>query len=131
MSLLDRNAMVYGATNTLIKDLHLKGYQYNTCVSITYVGLIVAVVPSNMILSRARPSYWMAGWMAIWSIITALNSIVKDYQGLIACRFFIGIAEAPFYCGAQYLISLFYSRKEIATRLVCEPYELLLARSDG
>ncbi|KAF1811628.1 putative MFS transporter [Eremomyces bilateralis CBS 781.70] len=117
MSSLDRNALVNGKINTLTKDLHLQGYQYNTCIAITFVGLIVGVVPSNMILSRVRPSWWMSGWMMAWALITTLNCIVKDYQGLIVCRFLLGIAEAPFYPGAQYLISMFYTRKEIATRM--------------
>lgn len=37
--------------------------------------------------------------------------------GLLIVRFFLGIAEAPYYPGALYLLSLFYTRKEIATRI--------------
>ena len=32
-------------------------------------------------------------------------------------RFFLGIAEAPFYPGALYMLSIFYTRKEIAARI--------------
>jgi hypothetical protein len=35
---LDRNAMINGKLNSLSKDLNLKGTQYNTCVSILFVG---------------------------------------------------------------------------------------------
>lgn len=118
MSALDRNALANGKINTLSEDLNLKGYQYNTCIAMVYVGLIVGVVPSNMMLSRVKPSWWMSGWMLAWALITTLNCIVTNYQGLLTCRFFLGIAEAPFYPGAQYLISMFYTRKEIATRMV-------------
>lgn len=31
-------------------------------------------------------------------------------------RFFLGICEAPYYLGAVYLLSIFYTRKEVATR---------------
>jgi MFS family permease len=41
---------------------------------------------------------------------------VKNYTGLVLVRFFLGVAEAPFYPGALYLLSIFYTRKEIATR---------------
>lgn len=118
MSALDRNALANGKINTLSTDLGLKGFEYNTCVSVTYVGLIVGVVPSNMMLSRVKPSWWMSGWMLVWALITTLNCIVKNYHGLVVCRFLLGIAEAPFYPGAQYLISLFYTRREMATRMV-------------
>lgn len=35
----------------------------------------------------------------------------------MAVRFVLGIAEAPFYPGALYMLSIFYTRKEIAARL--------------
>jgi hypothetical protein len=38
LNFLDRNAMVNGKLNNLSKDLHLHGTQYNTCVSILFVG---------------------------------------------------------------------------------------------
>ena len=38
LNFLDRNAMVNGKLNSLTKDLNLHGSQYNTCVSILFVG---------------------------------------------------------------------------------------------
>lgn len=35
---LDRNAMINGKLNSLAEDLNLRGTQYNTCVSILFVG---------------------------------------------------------------------------------------------
>jgi MFS family permease len=39
------------------------------------------------------------------------------YTGLLLTRFFLGIAEAPFYPGALYMLSIYYTRREIATRI--------------
>jgi hypothetical protein len=38
LNFLDRNALVNGKLNSLTEDLNLKGTQYNTCVSILFVG---------------------------------------------------------------------------------------------
>lgn len=38
---LDRNAMINGKLNGLDKDLGLTGTQYNTCVSILFVGYLL------------------------------------------------------------------------------------------
>ena len=38
LNFLDRNAMVNGKLNGLAIDLKLKGTQYQTCVSILFVG---------------------------------------------------------------------------------------------
>ncbi|ORY60759.1 major facilitator superfamily domain-containing protein [Pseudomassariella vexata] len=119
MNYLDRNAIANARLNGLEDDLHLEGTQYNTCISIFFVGYLLMQIPSNMLMSsgKIRPSWYMCTCMAAWAIISALTALVQDYKRLVVVRFFLGIAEAPFYAGALYLLSVFYTRKEIATRI--------------
>ncbi|GJC85507.1 putative transporter C1683.12 [Colletotrichum liriopes] len=117
LNFLDRNAMINGKLNSLSKDLKLKGTEYNTCVSILFVGYLCGQIPSNMILNRVRPSWYMAGFMLAWSIISLLTYLAHDFKTMLVCRFLLGITEAPFYPGALYMLSMFYTRKEIATRM--------------
>jgi len=35
--------------------------------------------------------------MVLWAIVSTLTGIAKDFNGLIATRFFLGLTEAPFY----------------------------------
>ncbi|KAJ4317447.1 hypothetical protein N0V84_007355 [Fusarium piperis] len=114
---LDRNAMINGRLNGLEDDLGLKGTQYNTCVSILFVGYLCGQIPSNMILNRVRPSWYMAGFCMAWSVLSLLTYKANSYESMLVCRFLLGITEAPFYPGALYMISMFYNRKEIATRM--------------
>ncbi|KAF2827773.1 putative MFS transporter [Ophiobolus disseminans] len=117
LNFLDRNAIVNGKLNNLDKDLGMKGTEYNTCVSIFFVGYLIGQVPSNLLLTRIKPAYYMAGWMMAWAIVSTCMAFVKNYHGMLACRFVLGVTEAPFYPGAVYMISIFYARKETATRL--------------
>lgn len=119
MNYLDRNAIANARLNNLEKDLGLVGSQYNTCISILFVGYLLMQIPSNMLMSsgKIRPSWYMCSCMACWALVSALTAIVHNYTGLVVVRFFLGIAEAPFYPGALYLLSIFYTRKEIATRI--------------
>lgn len=55
--------------------------------------------------------------MMAWAIVSACTALAKNYTSLVVLRFFLGVTEAPFYPGALYLLSIFYTRKEIATRL--------------
>lgn len=72
-----------------------------------------------MIMSsaRVRPSIYMAICMMAWAVVSACTALAKNYTGLVLVRFFLGVAEAPFYPGAIYMLSIFYTRKEIAARL--------------
>ncbi|KAF7554814.1 hypothetical protein G7Z17_g2669 [Cylindrodendrum hubeiense] len=100
LNYLDRNALPQARLNTLEKDLNLKGVEYNTAISILFVGYLLMQI-------------CMIGWAAI----SACTATVTSYSGLLACRFFLGFVEAPFYPGALYLLSIYYTRKELATRI--------------
>ncbi|KAJ5585747.1 hypothetical protein N7450_005534 [Penicillium hetheringtonii] len=117
LNYLDRNAIALARLNGLEEDLNLSSSQYQTCVSILFVGYIAGQVPSNMLITRLRPSYYMAGAMAAWAVVSALTALAKDFTGLLLVRFFLGLTETPYYPGALYMLSIFYTRKEIATRI--------------
>lgn len=55
--------------------------------------------------------------MMLWAVVSALTAVSKDFTGLLLTRFFLGVTEAPYYPGAVYLLSIFYTRKEVATRI--------------
>ncbi|KAL3477231.1 major facilitator superfamily domain-containing protein [Aspergillus californicus] len=117
LNYLDRNAIALARLNGLEDDLNLSSSQYQTCVSILFVGYILGQVPSNMLITRLRPSWYMSSAMAAWAIVSALTAIAKDFTGLLLVRFFLGVTETPYYPGALYMLSIFYTRKEIATRI--------------
>ncbi|KAF2211925.1 hypothetical protein CERZMDRAFT_84892 [Cercospora zeae-maydis SCOH1-5] len=117
LNYLDRNAITLAKLNTLEEDTNITNTQYLTCVSILFVGYIVAQVPSNMLITRVRPSWYMAGAMALWAVVSALTALANSYTSLLITRFLLGIVEAPFYPGAIWLLGIFYTRKEIATRI--------------
>lgn len=70
-----------------------------------------------MLITRVRPSRFMATAMALWAILSTLTAVAKDFKGLLVTRFLLGITEAPFYPGALYMLATFYTRREIATRI--------------
>jgi MFS family permease len=55
--------------------------------------------------------------MMLWAVVSALTALSTDFKGLLLTRFFLGVTEAPYYPGAVYLLSMFYTRKEVATRI--------------
>ncbi|KAI8245611.1 Major facilitator-type transporter hxnP [Colletotrichum sp. SAR 10_99] len=103
LNYVDRNAIAQARLNNLEEDLNMTGTQFNTTVSILFVGYVLMQIPSNMLITRIQPGIYM--------------TLVQNYGGLVACRFFLGITEAPFYPGATYMLSIFYTRKEVATRI--------------
>ncbi|KAJ3540525.1 hypothetical protein NM208_g5031 [Fusarium decemcellulare] len=117
MNYIDRNAVPHARVQGLEDDLGLKGVQYNIVLSITFIGYILMQVPSNMVLSSVRPSWYLASCMVAWGIVSGATGAVQGFGGLVACRFFLGVTEAPFFVGVAFLFSGWYTRKELGLRL--------------
>jgi hypothetical protein len=64
-----------------------------TAVTIFFVPYTLLEVPSNIILKKMRPSYWMAILMFCWGTVMTLMGVVSSYGGLLAGRFFLGVTE--------------------------------------
>ena len=103
------------------------GNQFNVAVSILNVSYMLMQIPSNMLLTRTRPSVYIPIWTALWSVISACTAAADNYSHLIAIRFFLGIAEAPFFPGAMYLLTCWYPRHQLARRTAILYSALILA----
>lgn len=74
-------------------------------------------LPSNLLLTRVRPSIYLGGCMLVWGVISAAQAGVHSFGGLLACRVLLGVVEAPFFPGAIMLMSSWYTRNELAHRI--------------
>ena len=79
------------------EDIGLEGTQYNTIISIFFVGYILTQIPTNMILNKVRPSRFLPTIMCCWAIVSACTGAVQNYSGMVALRFLLGFVEAPFF----------------------------------
>ncbi|KII95716.1 hypothetical protein PLICRDRAFT_226861 [Plicaturopsis crispa FD-325 SS-3] len=117
MNYIDRVAVTSARLKGLEQDLHLTDIQYSTILAILYASYCPAQIPSNMILNRVtRPSLYIGGCTVIWGLTSALTGVTHNFAGILACRVFIGLPEAAFYPGAMYLLSRWYTKKELAFR---------------
>jgi MFS family permease len=73
--------------------------QYNWCLTVFFFSYAAFEVPSNLLLKKLRPSRWLPLIMVAWGTVMTLMGIVRSYQGLLAARFFLGVAEAGLYPG--------------------------------
>ncbi|KAJ5357594.1 hypothetical protein N7541_004752 [Penicillium brevicompactum] len=127
LNYLDRNNIAQAKLDTIEEDLGLEGNEYNIAISILSIGYVLMQVPSNMLLTRVRPSIYIPLWVCIWSCLSAATAAVQNFAGLTAIRFFLGICEAPFFPGVFYLLSCWYTKKELALRYAVLYSGLVLA----
>lgn len=114
---LDRASLGQARLSTLDQDLNLTGYQFGNAVSILSAGYVLGQLPSNMIIPYVRPSLYLGCCAFIWSGVAAAIAGVRSYEGLLAVRFCLGLVEAPLFPGAIYLLSCWYTRRELGVRI--------------
>ncbi|KAK1857299.1 major facilitator superfamily transporter [Colletotrichum chrysophilum] len=113
---LDRNNLAQAKLNGFEKHLGLVGNQFNTAVSVFNVGYMTAQLPSNMLITRVRPSIYIPCCVILWSCVSASTAAAKDFSSLAVIRVFLGVVEAPFFPGVIYILSCWYTQKELAFR---------------
>ncbi|KAI0044270.1 MFS general substrate transporter [Auriscalpium vulgare] len=132
MNYIDRTAVTAARLKGLEQDLHLSDIQYNTILAVLYASYCPAQIPSNMILNRVtRPSLYIGVCVVLWGLTSTLTGVTHNFVGIVACRIFIGLPEAAFYPGAIYLLSRWYTRKELAFRSAILYGGLLISNAFG
>ncbi|KAF2418944.1 MFS transporter [Tothia fuscella] len=116
LNYLDRNALANARVQGLEKSLHLTGSEFNTAISVFFIGYIGLQIPSNLLLTRVRPSIYLPACMIAWGTLSGMTAFVKGYHSLLFLRFFLGMVEAPFFPGALFLLSSWYTKEELALR---------------
>ncbi|KAI0482106.1 MFS general substrate transporter [Xylariaceae sp. FL0804] len=131
VAFLDRVNISNALTLGLPEDLGLRGDQENVALTIFFVPYILFEIPSNIIMKRLGPRLWLSGCILCFGLIMIGQGFVRSYGGLLATRFFMGLAEAGIFPGSFYLISFWYRAAEAQKRFTVYWSSTLLAGAFG
>lgn len=95
----------------------MSGTDFNLAVSILFVGYLTMQLPSNLLITRLKPSVYLGVVMAVWGAVCMCIAAVRNLAGLLVVRLFLGITEAPFFPGAVFLLSSWHTRSELTSRI--------------
>ncbi|KAK6433100.1 hypothetical protein LTR95_010728 [Oleoguttula sp. CCFEE 5521] len=118
LSFLDRtnigNARLAGMEKSLNMTKH--PHYYNNTLTIFFISYALAEPVTNVLLKRLTPRVFFTGIILTWGLIMTLMGLVTSYGGLLACRWFLGLAEAGLFPGVNYYLSCWYKRSELGVR---------------
>ncbi|KAN0063339.1 hypothetical protein ACQY0O_004505 [Thecaphora frezii] len=117
LNALDRNSISTARDNGFTADLRLTSVQYQTCLSLLFVGYISLQIPSNLLMTKiGRPSLYIPACMTAWGVVSACTAACNSFRQVIAVRVLLGMVEAAFFPAALLLLSSWYKKSEMATR---------------
>ncbi|ORY97594.1 major facilitator superfamily domain-containing protein [Syncephalastrum racemosum] len=70
-----------------------------------------------MVSKMVGPKIWIPAIMITWGVIMAAMSATNNGPGLMAARFFLGVAESGLYPGLLLYLSMWYTKQEQAKRI--------------
>lgn len=98
-------------------DLELQGLRFNWALSIFYIIYLLVEVPSNIILKRVGPRFYLPSLVVGFGLVSLCTSFVTSYPGLMVARAILGAFEGGAMPGMAFYLSTFYKRKELLFRI--------------
>ena len=114
---LDKSNLGNAKTAGLEKTLNLTGDQYNTILSVFFVPYVLTAPFLGIAGKKYGPSRVLPIMMATFGFMTIMVVAVTNFSGLLAIRWFLGMAESAFFPLVIYYQTTFYRRGELARRL--------------
>ncbi len=104
---IDRQNVSY-AKLQMVGDLGLSEAAYGFGAALFFIGYCLFEIPSNLVLERVGARLWFARIMASWGVVTLLLAFTPNKAMFYVLRFLLGVAEAGFFPGVLYALTLWF-----------------------
>jgi len=102
-------------------DLHFSATVYGLGAGLFFVSYALCEVPSNLMLLRFGARKWLARIMFTWGLLATSMMFVRTPGEFYAARLLLGIAEAGFFPGVVYYLTLWFP-SQVRARAVSRFY---------
>jgi ACS family tartrate transporter-like MFS transporter len=107
LSYMDRINISF-ASLQMNRDLHFSASVYGFGAGLFFIGYALCEVPSNLLLLRFGAKGWLTRIMLTWGLLAAAMMFVQTPLEFNVMRFLLGMAEAGFYPGVIYYLTLWF-----------------------
>ncbi|KAI5360689.1 Putative major facilitator superfamily, MFS transporter superfamily [Septoria linicola] len=114
-AVLDRSNLGNARLAGMEDDIDLGGGRYALLGTIFYIAYII----SQWTLigwKQFKPHQFCAFTVVFWGFVATIQAAAFSWGGLMACRFFLGVAEAMFGPGVPLYLTYFYPREMVGFR---------------
>ncbi len=107
ISFIDRQNVGF-AKLQMVHSLNMTEAAFGLASSLFFIGYLLFEVPSTLALHRYGARVWLARIMLTWGVITVLMGFTTSMNVFCGLRFALGVAEAGFYPGVIYYLTLWF-----------------------
>ncbi|MEX3980701.1 MFS transporter [Paraburkholderia sp. EG287A] len=107
ISFIDRQNVGF-AKLQMVHSLNMTETAFGLASSLFFIGYLLFEVPSTLALHRFGARVWLARIMLTWGLITVLMGFTTSMKVFCGLRLALGVAEAGFYPGVIYYLTLWF-----------------------
>jgi ACS family tartrate transporter-like MFS transporter len=96
------------AAESMNHDLHFTPKIYGLGAGVFFLSYALCEVPSNWLLLHFGARRWMARIMLTWGLVAAAMVLIRSPASFYSMRLLLGVAEAGFFPGAIYYLSIWF-----------------------
>ena len=126
---LDRVNVGFAAL-TMNRDLEFSPTTFGFGAGIFFLGYFLFQVPANLLLVNIGARRWMTYSVMIWGALSAASALVQNPLSFYVLRFLLGVAEAGFFPGMIFYLTLWfpqaYRARFIAIFMVAIPLATII-----
>jgi ACS family tartrate transporter-like MFS transporter len=129
LNFLDRVNVGFAAL-TMNRDLSFTPEIYGFGAGILFFSYAFFQLPANLIFEKLGARRWVFCMLAGWGTISAANALIQDATSFYALRFLLGVAEAGFFPGMIYYLTLWfphaYRARFNAIFIAAQPFSFII-----
>ncbi|ROW00054.1 hypothetical protein VPNG_08363 [Cytospora leucostoma] len=99
------------------EDLGLYGDELNYFMTWFSVAYCIMLIPSQVIMTWVRPSWWLPGLEVGWGIVTGLLALCQNANQVYFLQVFLGLFESSAWPGMMTLFMYWYTPSELTKRM--------------
>ena len=99
LSFLDRTNIGNARLAGMEDDLNMSGRDYNLSLTIFFVSYALFEPMTGPLIKKMTPRVYFTLIILSWGLIMTLMGLVENFSGLLAARWFLGVAEAGLFPG--------------------------------
>lgn len=104
---LDRVNVAF-AGPSMMESLGLTAAAFGGAAGIFFIAYFFFEIPSNLALNKFGARLWISRIMLTWGLISGAQAFVRSEESLYVIRFLLGIAEAGFFPGIVFYMTLWF-----------------------
>jgi ACS family tartrate transporter-like MFS transporter len=124
VNFLDRTNVGFAALR-MNGDIGITERMYGLGVGTFFLGYVIFAIPSNVLLHKLGGRIWISAIVIVWGAIATTMGFLRTPAEFLILRVLLGIAEAGFFPGVIFLLSLWipsrYRARAIASFYISVP----------